>query len=347
VKYVEIRKIQKVGYSTLSISLPSNWVKKEGLKRGDNVFLKPEKDGSLKLFSKKLLESKESTEEWECNVDMCNDPKMLERIIVGNYILGRDQILLKSSKRIKSEHIKEIRAIVRKLIGLGIIEETPNHILLQCSIDPRKFHLDMLLRRLSIISLTIVKESIQAFVQFDESLARDAIDREDEADMMFFVSMRLLISAQTKKEIAEAIGLSDPLKVLYYGLILRYLELIADYAEETSCIVIELINKGKNVLPNWAIDRINNFNELAHGLVVKSIDCFFSGDIKVANSLSETLTAVEHERDRLTQELPEISRLCCILWNISRVAYNGTGIALKAINNALEKDTEICWKSTL
>jgi phosphate uptake regulator len=342
---MDSRRVQKVGHSTLSISLPSNWVREVGLKRGDNIFLVPEKNGVLKLITKNYLEPKESTEEWGCNADLCEDPKMLERLIVGNYILGRDHLLIKSSERIKSEHIKEIRGIMRKLIGLGIIEETSNHILLQCSIDPKQFQLDMLLRRLSIISLTIVKESIQALVKFDESLAKDAIDREDEADMMFLLAMRLLVSAQRKKEVAEAIGLTDPLHVLYFGLMLRYLELIADYAEETARMVIDLIQKERNVLPKWVIDRINNYNKLAHDLVVKSIDCFFTGDIKIANTILETLTVIEHERDRLTQELPETPHLCCILWNISRIAYNGAGIAIKAINNALEKGTKICWKS--
>ena len=269
---------------------------------------------------------------------------MLERLIVGNYILGRDLVSIKSSKRIQSEHIKEIRGIMRKLIGVGIIEETSNHILLQCSVDPRKFHLDMLLRRLSIISLTIVKESMEALVNFDESLAKDAIEREDEADMMFLLAMRLLISAQRKKEIADAIGLLDPLHVLYFGLMLRYLELIGDYAEENARTVIDLIQKDKNILPKWAIDRINKYNELAHNLVEKSVDCFFTGNIKKANTLLEMQTAIENERDRLTRELPEITHLCCILWNITRIAYNGAGIALKAINNSLETKTKMCWK---
>lgn len=342
---MESRKIQKVGYSTLSISLPNTWVKEMDLKRGDILFLLPERDGSLKLISKKLIEPKKEVEEWVCNVDFCDDPKMLERIIVGNYILGRNLISIRSSKRIRSEHIEEIRGIMRKLIGLGIIEETSNHILLQCSVDPRQFNLEMLLRRLSIISLTIVKESIQALVNFDALLAKGAIDREDEADAMFLLAMRLLISAQRKKEIADAIGLKDPIHVLYFGLMLRYLELIADYAEETARIVASLIQEDKIKLPKWAIDRINNYNELAHDLVMKSVNCFFTGDIKIANNLLQTFTVVEQERDRLTKELPETPRLCCLLWNISRIAHSGAGIAIKAINNALEKQTQICWKS--
>ncbi|UCF58412.1 MAG: phosphate uptake regulator PhoU [Candidatus Bathyarchaeota archaeon] len=339
---MESRKLQKVGYSTLSISLPSKWVREMNLKRGDTVFLTPEKDGSLKLFPTKVLKPKEGIDEYICNSDLCDDPKMLERIIVGSYILGRDLLSIISSERVRSEHVAETRGIIPKLIGLGIVEETSDRITLQCSVDPRKFHVDMLLRRLSVISLTIVKEAVQALVDFDTSLAEDAINREDEADAMYLLAMRLLISAQRRRKVAEEIGLKDPLHILYFGLMLRYLELVADYAEEIARRVIELLEKYKDRLPKHIVERIGNVNDLAHDLVLKSVDAFFIGDIKIANSVLEMLTFVELERDRLMQELPEIPHLRLILWNITRIAHNGAGIALTAINNVLERKTKIC-----
>ena len=341
---METRKLQKVGYSTLSVSLPSEWVKENGLKRGDTVFLTPEGDGSLKLFPSELVRAKEEVEEYICNADLCIDPKMMERIVVGNYILGREVFSIISSERMSSEHVEEIRGVIRKLIGLGIVEETPDRITLQCSVDPRKFHLDMLLRRLSIISLTIVKEALQALVDFDESLANDAINREDEADMMCLLAMRLLISAQRKREVADEIGLKDPLHILYYGLMLRYLEQVADYAEEIARRVVPLLKKYKDRLPRWVVEKLSNLNDLAHDLVLKAVDAFFIGDIKIANSLLDMLTFIEVERDRLMTELPELPHLRGILWDINRIADNGAGIALIAINNTLEKKTKICSK---
>jgi len=342
---METRKLQKVGYSTLAVSLPSSWVKEMDLKRGDNVLLIREPDRSLKLYPSKLHISEEVVEEYTCNADLCDEPRMLERIVVGSYILGRDVFSMISSERVKAEQIEEIRNIIPKLIGLGIVEETSDRITLQCSVDTRKFNLDMLLRRLSVISLTIVKEATQALAESDISLAKDAIEREDEADAMCLLAMRLLISAQRKKEVAEEIGLKDPLNVLYFGLMLRYLELIADYAEETARRVIELLQKYKEKTPKWVTQRISNLNDLAHDLVLKSVDCFFIGDIKIANSLLEMLTFIELERDRLMQELPEIPHLRLILWNITRIADNGASIALIALNNALEKKSKICSKS--
>jgi len=339
-----IRKIQKVGYSTLAVSLPSNWVKETNLKRGDTVILVPEKDGSIKLFPNKLYKPKKETDEYICNSDLFDDPKMLERIIVGSYILGRDLFSIISSERIRSEHTEEIRGIMSKLIGLGIVEETPDHIMLQCSVDSRKFQLDMLLRRLSIISLTIVKEAIQSLVEFDTELAKDAINREDEADMMFLLAMRLLISAQRRREVAEEIGLKDPLHILYFGLMLRYLEMIADYAEEIARRVIELLQKYSDQLPKWVIERISNLNDLSHDLVLKAVDSFFIGDIKIANSLLEMRKFIELERDKSMQEFPEIPHLRLILWNITRIAYNGARIALIAVDNALERKNDFCSK---
>jgi len=342
---MESRKVQRVGYSTLSVSLPRSWVKEVGIKQGDLVVFQPEKGGSLKLTPSALAEHREEVKEFVINADLCSEPGMLERTIVGNYILGRDLFSIRSEERIRSEHTKEIRGIMARLIGLGIVEETPDRVILQCSIDPRKFHLDMLLRRLSIISLTIVKETIQALVDFDDSLAKDAINREDEADMMYLLALRLLISAQRRREVAEEIGLTDPLHILYFGLMLRYLELIADYAEETAHRVIELLQKYKDKLPQWVIERMSNLSDLAHDLVLKSVDCFFIGDIKIANSLLEMQKSIELKRDRLMQDLPEMPHLRLILWNITRIADNGKGIALIAINNALERKTNICTKT--
>lgn len=338
------RRLQKVGYSTLSVSLPSDWVKENNLKRGDDVSLIPEKDGSIRVFPTELVKPKDEVEEYICNADLCDEPNMLERVIVGNYILGREIFSIISSERMSSRHVEEVRGIVGKLIGLGIVEETPDHITLQCSVDPRKFHIDMLLRRLSVISLTIVKEAVQALTEGNESLANDAISREDEADTMCLLAMRLLISAQRKKEVADAIGLEDPLHILYFGLMLRYLELVADYAEEIARRVIALLQKYKNQLPEWVIGKMSNLNDLAHDLVLKAVDAFFIGDIKIANSLLEMLTFIELERDRLVAELPEIPHLRSVLWNINRIANNGAGIALIAINNTLEKKTKICSK---
>src|SRR3990170_6479873 len=108
---MESRKVQRVGYSTFSVSLPKNWVKDSGLKQGDLVMLLPEKDGSLKLIPSSMVGHKTQTEEFIINSDLCDEPGMLERLIVGNYTLGRDAFQVVSSTRINRAHIDEVRKI--------------------------------------------------------------------------------------------------------------------------------------------------------------------------------------------------------------------------------------------
>jgi phosphate uptake regulator len=333
--YVEPRKIQKVGYSTITVSLPSEWVKKNNLSAGDVVFLETDKDGALRVMPSRLAQ-REEAEEYVINSDNCDEQGMLERIIVGSYMLGRDVIRITSATRMEKEHIDEVRRIVRKLIGLGILEETPKNILLQCSVDPAKFKMDMFIRRLSLIGSTILSEATQAFLEGDESLAKEAIDREDEADTIYYLAVRLLLLAQVKPEVAEQIGSTDILFIPATRLILQYLELIADYAEDIAKKVMDL-GVNRTTLPNDITERIRRLSESTQTVFQKALDCVFSKDIRIANAVLEMKKVLDAEGDRLMREAPEIIYLRSLISCLLKVADIGATIADIAINSALQQ----------
>jgi len=339
---MESRKIQRVGYSTFSVSLPKDWVENTGLKQGDIIMVFPEKDGSLKLVPSSMVERKAQTEEYVINSDLCNESGLLERLVVGNYILGRDVLSIVSSTRISREHIEEVRRVVHRLMGLGIVQETPQQIDLQCSIDPTRFKIDMLMRRLSVIASTMHTEAMQALTESNQELADDAIQREDEADMMYWLAFRLLLSAQRDRTIADKIGLDEPSLILPYGLITRYLELIADRSEYIARRAIELQTRSKEKIGKPMMNRITNMGELAHNVFIKAMDCVFSGDIQVANNLLEIARVIRSEHERLLRELPELPILRTVVLELDRIADHGASIAVIAINKALEKPSKIC-----
>jgi len=339
---LESRKVQRVGYSTFSVSLPKEWVKESGLKQGDLVMLLPEKDGSLKLIPSSMVKQKTQTEEYVINSDLCNEPGLLERLIVGNYTLGRDAFRVVSSTRISREHIEEVRKIAHRLMGLGIVQETPERIDLQCSIDPTSFKIDMLMRRLSVIASTMNMEAMQALTDSKQELAEDAIRREDEADMMYWLAMRLLHSAQRDHTIADKIGLEEPSQILYYAQITMYLELIADHSEDIARMAIEFQTHGSERISKHMMNRIRNMGELTHNAFLKAMDCVFNGDIHVANNVLEITEVVGSEHERLMKELPELPILRTVLLELARIATDGAGIAVIAINRALEKSSKIC-----
>ncbi len=337
---MESRKVQKVGYSTMTVSLPSEWVKRKNIKPGDLVFIVPEVDGTLRIVPSDLAR-REEEEEYIVNADVCGEKGMLERLIVGSYILGRDVIRITSASRIKSECVGEVRGIIRKLIGLGILEEAPNNILLQCSIDPTKFQIDMLVRRLSLIASTIYSEAIQAFLEKNTKLAMDAINREDEADMIFFLATRLLVLAQRKRDIAEKIGFTKLILIPCTCIILQYLELIADYSEYIAKEVIEL-EKYNATISKATVERIYHLGEVTQTIFQKAVDCIFTRDLTVANNLLEMHKVLQSEFEKEMRELPAVPYLRTIVSTLSKISDKGAVIAKLAINTTLMKsDKEV------
>jgi phosphate uptake regulator len=336
---MESRKVQKVGYSTITVSLPSQWIKQNSIKPGDLVFVVPEADGTLRIVPSDLAR-REEAEEYVINADACDRKRLLERLIVGSYLLGRDVIRITSPNRIKSECVGEVRGIVKKLIGLGILEETPTNILLQCSIDPTKFQMDMLIRRLSLISLTIYSEAMQGLLEKGRTLPMDAIDRKDEADIIFFLATRLLVLAQRKRDIAEKIGFTKLILIPCTCLILQYLKLIADYSEDIAKRVIEL-EKYRATLRKTTLEKIYHLGELAQTMFQKAVECIFTRDVKIANDLLEMHEVLESELEKEMRELLGGDISDCILRTIvstlSKIADKGAVIAKMAINTTLMK----------
>lgn len=341
---MESRKVQRAGYSSLSVSLPIDWAKTVGLKQGDTIFLTREKDNSLKLTLHDQLMRKAEAEEFIINSDLCTEKGMLERIIVGNYVIGRDALRIVSSKRMMSEHMKETRGIMRNLIGMSMVEATRNEIFLQCSIDPAKFKLDMLIRRLSAIALTMLEEAIQAVLDFDSQLAKDVILREDEANAMYWLITRLLHSAQRDRTVAEKINLEEPLQIPEDRLISKSIEKIADCAKNMAKRAILLAEyKSKTVsFEAEAVEQLSTLGKTICGMFQKSMESIFSGDIKCANESLELKESIDEKEEKLMQELPSHIYLRSILLCLARIAENSATIAAIAINRALEKPSDLC-----
>src|SRR6266540_5267113 len=179
---MESRKIQKVGASTLTISLPKTWVTQRKLKRGDPVFLVEEGEALKILPSQEAAARKRSMTEFFVDADLCDEPGMLERVIVGNYVLGREKVTIRSARRLRSEHLDEVRSAMGRLMGLGILDETPSRVVLHCSIDPTNYPVDTLIKRLYNLGATMLSEALQALKTSDASLADDAMSGGSDDD---------------------------------------------------------------------------------------------------------------------------------------------------------------------
>jgi len=342
---MEPRKVQKVGYSTLSISLPMNWAKRTGVHKGDLVFISEEKDGALKLTAKPG--GSEDSSVYVVSVDECENTKILARVIVGNYVLGRNMIKVESSRRLMREQIESIREVTQRLLGIGIIEEGDRHLLLQCSIDPKNFPLSTVMRRLYVITSIMFKEAVDSLVDADIELAKDAITREHEADTIYWLLARLLSSAQQTGHVAEEIGVTDPMEIVQSSIIAWFLEMIGDRVHNIASDIIDmqqLRKRGNDEL----IERLSQIGLITFTIFDKAVNSIFDGNVKVASDAVDLRETVEKEERNLMKDFqgksdPEVATIASsIAWEFKAIAEQGSAIAEIAIDNVLRGDNEIC-----
>lgn len=357
-----------MGTSTLAVSLPSDWVKSSGIKRGDLIYFHYDEENTLTLITSNNL-PETPTEASEIYADLCADPSMLSKIIIANYILGRDIIKVISSNRLNSDFVDVIRQTVQRLIGIAIMEETPNQVVLQSSIDITKFPIHTLIRRLFIIASTMYQEAVDAFLKSETSLAKDTINRQVEADSMFWVIIRLLDSAQRDRDIANRIEIQNPVQILWYRIAAQCLSRIASWSEKIAAKVVALESR-RELIGERLVTEIQSLSDNTYNIIEQSIDSLFSSDIELANQVIENYTTLQNTEEQIqeaicshaylqrksfsvnqyfkgkdTIESCVIAQLSFILWSIRRTAELGAEIAELAITRTLSKDTKICQQT--
>ena len=343
---METRKVQKVGYSTLSVSLPMNWTKKMEIKKGDLIFLSEETDGALRLTVEPG--KTEDNTVYMVNVDNCDNAEVLARVIVGNYMLGRNVMKVYSSRRLMREQIKSIRGVTQRLLGIGIIEESERHLILQCSIDPNKFPLETVVRRLYVITSIMFKEIMNSLIDGDMELAKDAITREYEADTIYWLLARLLASAQQSRLVSEGIGIKDPMDIVQHSIIAWYLEMIGDRVNDIAVSIISL-QQARQESDDEIIERLVQIGMMAFTMFDKAVKSIFEKDLNVASDAVDLYENVENEESNLLKRFqngisPDVAAIVSqIAWDMKIIAEHSSAIAEIAIDHALNGKNDICF----
>jgi phosphate uptake regulator len=321
------------------------WTKKVGVQKGDLVFISEESDGALRLTVEPG--KTENNVEYVVDVDRCDNTKVLARVIVGNYVLGRSIIRVESNRRLMREQIESIREVTQRLLGIGIIEESDRHLLLQCSIDPKSFPLETVVRRLYLLTSIMFKEVLNSIEDGDLELAKDAITREYEADTIYWLLARLLASAQQSRVVSESIGIKDPMDIVQHSIIAWYLEMIGDRVNHIAHKIISL-QEVRKMEDSGLIERLSQIGVIAFNMFDKAVSSIFDGDLTVASDAVDMYETIEHEESTLMKRFqngssPELSAAVSeIAWDLEIIAEHSSAIAEIAIDIVLKRENDYC-----
>ena len=286
--------------------------------------------------------------EYVINADLCKDPGILKRAIVGNYVLGREKLTIKSQNRLRSEQHREIRDVSWRLIGLGIIAETADTMTLQCSLDPSKYPLKDLVKRLCDLGAIMFEESIEALIKNDKRLAEDVIKREDDADMIYWLCLKLILSVQNDKSLMDKVGIESPLENVAYRLITKNLESIADLCEDIAQNVLSLIKQDIKI-PKNLLKGISELSMKLSDYYNRAIDSLLTLNLEEANKAINMRKGMKRMEDNLEKlilkEVKDPNTVLIIrniLNDIQYIAEFISTISVIAVNRYLENPTDFC-----
>jgi hypothetical protein len=174
------RKVIKQGPATLMVSLPSKWVKKYGVKRGDEIEL--EEEGNMIMLSTSLnLPKKEIT----INIPRISD--YAERFVCASYVKGYDIINIKYDDR---EIYDKILNTSKLLMGFEIVHNTPNSCKLANISTKLDQNFEILLNRLFMNSISFSKELLHRMKNL--SNIQSLLEYEHNANRISFFCKRVI-----------------------------------------------------------------------------------------------------------------------------------------------------------
>lgn len=339
---METRKVQRLGPSTLAMTLPAEWAGAHDVDKGDEVSLRLGDNGTLTVLTDSI-----QSEESEAIIDVSElDSTAVERAIVAQYVLGRRIIRVEAADgdTLKSDHINAVYNAETQLMGLGVIEETPASIDIRCSVDPDDFTLDNLLGRLESTGSTMRNEAITALANANPNLAQRALNRERQANKIFVLLLRLIFTAYQNPNLARAVGLADGFPLIGYRSMAKNLELTADNAEDIAEIALETDEDPLDI-DSSTLRRIREFtdevNEMTGLAVEAAVDRDYDAAIDVRNRFEE----IADRESAILADLPEVEnsqllRLREVLVSLQQTAEFAVRNAEIATNLALDEESD-------
>lgn len=283
-----IRKLQKLGGGTLYVSLPKEWVVKHGLKNGDSVILDVSSEGIITISPIKVSEKIR-----EAMIE-ASDLNMVARHVLSKYLSGYEIIKIVFKKRLTSSQREIILKEAHKLVGLEVVDEGEDYIMLQSlvnlkSIDPRK-----LIQRMNNIAGSIYRDAFKALVNNNNELAELAAKRDEEVNRSYFLIVRALRTAIGDKKLLKSFKLNE-VEVLDFRLAVSYIEAIGDVGVELAEIAKSIVGS----LDMELIKKLYGNATLLEHYQKAVIDSLFKRD-------SERAVDIKNDLERIKSELSNI-----------------------------------------
>ncbi len=338
----QMRRVVKLGRSTLAVTLPKEWVEAVKLKKGDYVLAEEGEENVLKISK---LKEKFYTAPKVCviNVDSIRSKTLLNRLIIGAYNVGHELIWLQSRRGFTPDQMVEVNKVLQKLVGLHIVEQTENIILLQSLADPSKPSLDNSIRRLHLLTYSMLDNILQALSKWDKDLLENVMFTGSECDKIYWLIIRQLLTAITDKSVSESLGVKSYLWLVGNRAVVRILKTLIRHNESICKWVMKIIEHGSRP-DKETLSKVMELGKYVLQTQTDTIEALLVRDIEKANSIIDQIIEKADEIDEMVINVTsavadEIARIALVnvIAELKCILLDVKAIAEIAINRGTEE----------
>jgi phosphate uptake regulator len=327
---METRKVQVTGGSTFTVSIPKDWATENDVEAGDRLAFYPQ-ENSL------VVSPGDTDEKSRGTIDITDlHGESLTRTVMTMYVSGFDVMVLESG-RIDAEQRQAIRSATQSLVGLEVIEETGDHVVIQDLLDSSELSVHNAVTRMRLIALSMLEDAVTAICENDDSLAEDVIERDDDVDRLWFMVSRIFRATLRTPKAAEELGVPREICFDYHSSA-RQLERIADHAAKMAQHAREL-----GEVPDSVAEGLRDLHADADDIVNTAMDALLKGETEgaaeLANDAREQVREIDQHTRRVDDSIRDLDAqqaqlLGLVVDSLSRTADYGGNIAETALQKA-------------
>jgi len=272
------RKVIRQGSSTLTMSLPVKWIKKNGIKPGDEIEV--DEVGDVLVLGKGS-----ARRELIAEIDIeGKDEKFIYRYIDNLYMYGYDEIRIKFGSR---RQLEQIQYIVGRLLGFAIIEQKAKSCIVREVVETRAEDFDRVFKQLFFTINELAEDSLSRLKEKDWSGLIDIKERDRAiVNKLAFFCIRVLNKG----------GYTDPKKTTALHDLIITLENISDeYANLSEELVLL-----KRPVSEAATSMLSEVN----GLFTAVEEIYYNFDYEALKDVHEKCRSMRLEISKAPKPVP-------------------------------------------
>jgi phosphate uptake regulator len=330
----------------VAITLPASWVHDRQLQAGASVAVTETADGALRvrdLRSRETIGGRTSIA-----IDPADAPEHLFRQLVGAYLGGAGEIVIRQSPRLDAESRSTVREFVRRTARLDVVGAGPDFFLLRETTDASPTDFDTVLGLMAAAATEIQRGALQIWDDGHDLATPAFSDSEDEVDRLTWLVERQVMRAGTFERDGDRGVQRDGVFAL---LVARSLERISDHG-------VRILQQGA-LLPSGALPPEHraayaSLHSQAFDVFTRAVALGESPDVLEANFVLDAAEAVHGHRAALMERgagdgtspaLPYSVAvpLSLIIESIDRIASYSSDIAEAAVDRSMALRLSTSW----